>query len=89
MILALLTTLFFFAVVEATRRRGTPVWKASPLAWILRADGLGDEQSSSSNGLFEGMKERSKQVAVHLFDEDLDGSRIRMADIKDPNLGGA
>ncbi|KAK2611441.1 hypothetical protein N8I77_004780 [Diaporthe amygdali] len=85
--LTALATIFFLVVVEATGRRGTSVWKASPLAWVLRADGLGNEQiSSSSTRTCEGMEERSKQIAVHLFDEGPDGPRIRMADLKDPNL---
>lgn len=85
--LAVLTTVFLLAVVETTGRQGTLVWKASPLAWILRAEGLDNEQFLSSTRTCEGMKERSGQVAVHLLDEDVDEPRILMADIKDPNLG--
>lgn len=84
--LAISTAAFFLTVVEATRRRGTSVWKASPLAWVLRASRLDHEQSSTSTTLREGMKEKSRQIAVHLLDEDRDGPRIRMTDIKDPNL---
>lgn len=84
--LAVLTTLFFLMVVEATRRRRASVWKASPLAWILRAEGPGNEMFPSSHGPCKKMKERSTQIAVHLFDGDKDGPRIRMADLKDPNL---
>lgn len=84
--LAILTALFFLTVVEVTKRRGTSVWKVSPLAWILRADGLDKEQYSSSTKQCEGMKETSRSIAVHILDEGRDGPRIRMADVKDPNL---
>lgn len=84
--LAVLTTLFFLMVVEATRRQQASVWKASPLAWILRAEGPGNEIFPSSHGPCKKMKKRSTQIAVHLFDGDRDGPRIRMADLKDPNL---
>lgn len=33
--LAVLTILFLILVVESTGRHGTPLWKASPLPWIL------------------------------------------------------
>ncbi|KAH8788343.1 hypothetical protein F5883DRAFT_531828 [Diaporthe sp. PMI_573] len=83
--LAVCTVVYFVTVAEATRRQGTPIWKASPLAWILRADGFRNQVSSSTR-LRKGMKEKSGQIAVHLLDEDTDGPRICMADIKDPNL---
>lgn len=84
--LAVSTTLFFLMVVKVTRRQGNSVWKASPLAWVLRVEGPGSEMFPSSQGSCKGMKDRSTQIAVHLFDGDLDGPRIRMADLKDPNL---
>lgn len=86
--LAVLTTLFFLAVVEATGREATSVWKASPLAWILSADGPVAGQFSSSSKTCEELEERSKEVAVHVFDKDPGGTRIYMADIKDPDLEG-
>lgn len=86
--LAALTTLFFLAVVEATTRTATSFWKASPLAWILSADGPLTGQFSSSSRTCEELEERSKQVAVHVSDKDPAGTRIYMADIKDPDLGG-
>lgn len=86
--LAVLTTLFFLAVVEATGREATSVWKASPLAWILNADGPVAGQFSSSSKTCEELENRSKQVAVHVFDKDPGGTRIYMADIKDPDLEG-
>lgn len=86
--LAALTTLFFLAVVEATTRTATSFWKASPLAWILSADGPVTGQFSSSSRTCEELEERSKQVAVHVSDKDPAGTRIYMADIKDPDLGG-
>lgn len=84
--LAVLTTLFFLVVVEATRRQRASVWKASPLPWVLRAEGPGNEIFPSSHGPCKNMKKRSTQIAVRLFDGDTDGPRIRMADLKDPNL---
>lgn len=84
--LVVLTTLFFLMVVKATRRQGNSVWKASPLAWVLRVEGPGNEILPSSRGSCETLKDRSTRIAVHLFDGDIDGPRIRMADLKDPNL---
>lgn len=84
--LAVLTTLFFLMVVKATRQQGSSIWKASPLAWVLRVEGPGNEMFSSSQGSCKELKDRSTQIAVHLSDGDLDGPRIRMADLKDPNL---
>lgn len=82
--LAVLTILLLFMVVRSTKRQGSLIWKASPLAWILRAEG--HEVFSSSYGSCEKMQERSTQIAVHLSDGDLDGPLICMADLKDPNL---
>lgn len=84
--LAILTISFFVMVIEVTRRQGTSVWKASPLAWVLRVEGPGNQIFPSSNGSCKKMKDRSRQLAVHLFDGDLDEPRIRIADLKDPNL---
>lgn len=84
--LAVLTVLFFFMVTEATRRQGTSVWKASPLAWVLRVEGPGNEVFPASHGSCKSMKDRSTQVAVQLFDGGPDGPRIRVEDLKDPNL---
>lgn len=84
--LAILTTLFFLMVIGTTNRQGTPIWKTLPLAWVLRAERSSLGLYSSSNGSCEAMKERSAQIAVHLVDEDSDGPRIRMADLKDPNM---
>ncbi|KAH8750288.1 hypothetical protein F5883DRAFT_579562 [Diaporthe sp. PMI_573] len=88
--LAVLTILLLFMVVRSTKRQGheSSLWKASPLAWILRAERPGHEGFPSSHGSCEKMKERSTQIAIHLSDGDLDGRgpRIRMADLKDPNL---
>lgn len=83
--LSVLTTLFFLMVVEATRRQGASIWKASPLAWVLRVEGPGNE-TLSSDGSCKKMKERATQIAVNIVDGDLDGPHIRMADLKDPNL---
>lgn len=84
--LAILTVSFFVMVSEVTRRQGASVWKASPLAWVLRVEGPSKEILPSSNGSCKKMKDRSTQIAVHLFDGDLDGPRICIADLKDPNL---
>lgn len=84
--LVVLTTLFFLKVVIATKRQGVSVWKISPLAWMLRAEGPGNENFLSSTRTCKGMKERSRQLAVCLLDEDGEEPRILMADIKDPNL---
>lgn len=84
--LAILTALLLLMVVNSTKMQGDSTWKASPLAWILRAEGPDREAFPSSHGSCEKMKERSKQIAVHLSDGDLEGPRIRMADLKDPNL---
>lgn len=84
--LAVLTILFFWMVVEVTRSQGTSVWKASPLAWVLRVEGLGKNIFPSSQGSCKTMKDRSTQIAVRLLEGDLDGPRIRIADLKDPDL---
>lgn len=86
--LAVLTVLLLLMVVRSTKRQGSDssMWKGSPLAWILRAEGPGHEAFPSSHGSCEKMKERSTQIAVRLSDGSLDGPRIRMADLKDPNL---
>lgn len=84
--LAVLTTLFFLMVVKATKRQRGSVWKASPLAWVLRVEGPGNEIFSSFKGSCKELKDRSTQISVRLFDGDQDGPRIRMADLKDPNL---
>lgn len=88
--LAALTILLLLLVVRSTKRQGpgSSMWKASPLAWILRAETPGHEAFPSSHGSCERMKQRSTQIAIHLSDTDKDGRepRIRMADLKDPNL---
>lgn len=84
--LAVLTALLLLMVVGSTKTQGDSMWKASPLAWILRAEGPGRAVFPSSHGSCDKMKERSKEIAVHLSDGDLEGPRIRMADLKDPNL---
>lgn len=83
-ILSSLTVLVFFLVAETSRRQTTPVWKVSPLAWILRIDGQGDRQLSPSGESCEAMEGRSRQIAVQL--DETDGPRIEMVDIKDPHL---
>lgn len=83
--LATLTTLFFLIVVGMTTGQGTSIWKASPLAWVLRAESVRDKLLSS-DGSCQGLKERSTQIAVHLLDEDPDGPRIRLVNLKDPNM---
>lgn len=84
--LAVLTTSFFWMVIEVTKRQGTSVWKASPLAWVLRVEGPDNKAFPSSQGSCKTMKDRSTQIAVRLLEGDLDGPRIRIADLKDPNL---
>lgn len=85
-ILSSLTVLVFLLVAETSRRRRqtTPVWKASPLAWILRIDGQKDRQLSPSDDTCEAMEDRSRQIAAQL--DEVDGPRIEMVDIKDPHL---
>lgn len=84
--LAVLTTSFFWMVIKVTKKQGTSVWKASPLAWVLRVEGLGNNIFPSSQGSCKIMKDRSTQIAVCLLEGDLDGPRIRIADLKDPNM---
>ena len=84
--LAVCTALFFLMVVEATKRRGSSVWKVSPLAWILRADGLDNVQYSSSTRLCEGMKERLRSIAARTLDEDRDGPRNSHGRYQRPEL---
>lgn len=88
--LALLTILLLLLVIRSTGRQGPggSVWKASPLAWILRAETPGHEAFPSSHGSCDRMKERSRQIAVHLSDGNKESRepRIHMADLKDPNL---
>lgn len=83
-ILSLLTILLFLLVIETARKGNTPVWKASQLAWILKTDGPRVGHFSFSSDACEAMKDRSKQIAVHL--DETDGSRIEMVDMKDPHL---
>lgn len=90
-LLALLTAVFFGAVVEATGRHNTPVWKTSPLAWILKSSNAAGEQgnegqvsSHAVGGNSRDMKETSKQIFVQIYQEDK--TWIEMTDIKDPNL---
>lgn len=84
--LAIVTTVFFLTVVGTTTRQWMSIWKTSPLAWVLRAEGLAGGPLSFSDGSCKAMEERSKQIAVHLSEEDRDGPRIHMADLKDPNM---
>lgn len=83
-VLSLLTLLLFFLVIEIARKENTPVWKASPLAWVLRTDGPGDGRFSISGGACEAMQDRARQIAVHL--DGMGGPRIGMVDMKDPHL---
>lgn len=84
--LAVLATSFFWMVIKVTKKPGTSVWKASPLAWVLRVEGPGNNIFPSSQGSCKTMKDRSTQIAVRLLEGDLDGPRIRIADLKDPNM---
>lgn len=79
-----LTLLLFFLVIEIARKENAPVWKASPLAWVLRTDGPADGRFSFSGGAYEAMQDRSRQIAVQL--DEVDGPRIGMVDMKDPHL---
>lgn len=83
-ILSSLTILLFLLVIEMARKGNAPVWKASQLAWILRTDGPRVGHFSFSSDACEAMKDRSKQIAVHL--DEMDGPRIEMVDMKDPHL---
>lgn len=83
-VLSSLTVLLFFLVIEIARKGNTPVWKASPLAWVLRTDEPGDGRVSFSGSACEAMQDRSRQIAVHL--DEMDGPRIGMVDMKDPHL---
>lgn len=83
-VLSSLTVLLFFLVIEVARKGKTPVWKASPLAWVLRTDEPGDGRVSFSGSACEAMQDRSRQIAVHL--DEMDGPRIGMVDMKDPHL---
>lgn len=83
-ILSSLTVLVFFLVAETSRRQTTPVWKVSPLAWILKIDRQEDRQPPPSGDNCEAMEDRSRQIAVQL--DEVDGPRIEMVDIKDPHL---
>lgn len=84
--LSVLAALFLFVVVEVSRKQGSSVWKNSPLAWVLRADFLRNEELPSFNTSGEKMQEESGHIVVHLLHECPDEPRIRMTDIKDPNL---
>jgi hypothetical protein len=71
-------------VVEADRGQSVPVWKASPLVWILRTDVSDDRHIFPSDGTFQAMEDRSRHIEVHL--DELNGPCIRTIDIQDPNL---
>lgn len=60
------------------------MWKALPLAWVLRTDRPGDGRFPLSGGVCEAMKDRSRQIAVHL--DEINGPRIGMVDMKDPHI---
>lgn len=69
-ILAVLTTIFFFLVAESAANRNTPVWKLSPLAWLLAV--RGGQEVETQNSLcgtvtVVKMEEEAKKVRVHLF----------------------
>lgn len=60
--LAILALVFFVAVVIVAERQRIPVWKSSPLAWIMR--GTNAEFSSENNTA--GMEEKSKDIVITL-----------------------
>lgn len=94
--LAVLTILFLCLVMGSARRREIPVWKASPLPWILNSDleARGDTSSSStsSQGLPKGgtsisvarMEDESKQIFATMSEGGT--SRIGMVHVRDHNL---
>lgn len=73
-VIAILTILFVFLVIDSARRRETPIWKASPMPWILNSslETRGDASPPGSSGLPKGgisvarMEEESTQILATL-----------------------
>ncbi|RDL35960.1 uncharacterized protein BP5553_06572 [Venustampulla echinocandica] len=60
------TLVLLTLVVINTARQKTPVWKASPLAWIMRGPG-GYGTDESLQGTTEAMEQCSKSITVSLL----------------------
>ncbi|KAK8123020.1 hypothetical protein PG984_011690 [Apiospora sp. TS-2023a] len=60
--LAVLTLLLFILVLIASQHQ--PVWKASPLVWILR--GPNDHEISSGLSTLDKMEEESKKITISM-----------------------
>lgn len=91
-VLAVLTILFLVLVVESTGRLETPLWKASPLPWIL-GGGLNIKNGTSPSGSQEPpedgltvtrMEDESRQILVTLSEGAT--PRIGMVHMRDHNL---
>ncbi|KAG6363228.1 hypothetical protein INS49_008324 [Diaporthe citri] len=81
-VLAVLTILFLVLVVESTRRLETPVWKASPLPWILGGD---SEVGSDNSGVTVArMEDQSRQILATLSEGTT--PRLQMVHMRDHNL---
>lgn len=88
-VIAILTTLFVFLVIDSARRRETPIWKASPMPWILNSslETRGDTSPPGSSGLPKGgismarMEEESTQILATLSEGPT--SRIDMVQVQD------
>ncbi|KAI0171952.1 hypothetical protein GGR52DRAFT_448583 [Hypoxylon sp. FL1284] len=63
-VLALLTLPFFIMVAVDTSVQQMPVWKSTPLAWIMRWSHNFSESALLSNGTIDDMEEISKTTVV-------------------------
>lgn len=61
--LAVLSLILLFAMMIVTEREGVPVWKSSPLAWIMRGPG---PEFSSEVATTSEMEQKSKEIVVSL-----------------------
>ncbi|KAJ0115175.1 hypothetical protein J7T55_001585 [Diaporthe amygdali] len=88
--IAMLLILFLILVAENTRKRETPVWKASPLPWILGSglrnndSPLGSERVIKSAVTLAGMEDESRQILIALSDGT--APTIGMTHMRDHNL---
>lgn len=66
--LSILTVLLFLLVVLATASEQTPIWKDSPLAWIMRGpSGFGMQSTGAREvSTIEDMNGRAKKIVVNL-----------------------
>lgn len=97
--LAVLTIAFLALVLESTERLKTPIWKASPLPWILggasnlkgREGDLSSDSQESPNGSSSSdlatMEDTSREVMVTISQGA--ASKVKMVHLRDHNFQSA